>query len=547
MNLIEIKNKVENFVKDDAWIGEFLLDCYFNPKFSAFALQTIDVLSNPDTNNMQIEKLLLQFKNKAKYYMYKYKKTNNIEDAINAETYWMFIEFTTNNSSLTKNIESQLQIEYGDCYLEKLVALDQKKKAIYYQKNNQFSETEKKYICVKKWQDIQHKFVEDGRLSYLYKEIKKHLKKLLVENTNFDLKFTYYLSLILNKKVAHLEDYAKLYLVHPTFNYNLLVGGKALGLIKLYSLGLPVPKTYFVDGFSNDLLKMLNKTKTYAVRSSADIEDGENNSFAGVFDSVLDVPVDQIENAILKVKNSINSTKTKAYFKYINLNKKPKMHIVIQEYINPKMAGVWMSDKVDITKGILEYICGSGELLVSGLLNPTRIKNPTEAKNHDEKFIYDQILFAQKLLNVPSDIEWCFDGKNFFFLQARYVTTDISTMYQNYDFSDDDWHATPASPGKVVGTPVLLNNTSEFVEPQGDEILLTWFTDPEWVPIMQKYKGVITAVGGFLSHAAIICREMKIPCIVEMDKTKLFMLKNAEQIEIDGSTGLVKILEWRND
>ena len=229
------------------------------------------------------------------------------------------------------------------------------------------------------------------------------------------------------------------------------------------------------------------------------------------------------------------------------MNKQPNMHIVVQEYINPQMAGVWMSDKTDMSKGILEYVFVSGELLVSGLANPTRIKNLPEAKSQEEELVYQQMLFAQKLLNVPSDIEWCFDGKELFFLQARYVTTDVSSMYQNYDFSDEDWHATPASPGKVVGTPVLLNNTSEFVEPQGDEILLTWFTDPEWVPIMRKFKGVITAVGGFLSHAAIICREMKIPCIVEMDKTKLFMLKDAEKIELDGNTGLVKILEWRND
>lgn len=542
--ILEIKNIVEQFVFDDAWIGEFLLDCYFNSKFAKKALNAINALTNKDIKCVETNKILQQFKNTSKYYLHKYKKNGNVDDLMNAETYWMFIELATNNSTLTKNIQKELISCYGEQYLLKLIDIDKLKQSVYYNENDNYSECEKKYICIKKWQDIQHLFVSDGRLDYIYSEMNKHYPKLLVNNTNFNYKFTYYLNKLLNKPYTNIEDYCKLYLVLPTYDYVNLIGGKAYGLVKLASLGLNVPDSYFADKCSEELLKKINKNKHYAVRSSADIEDGENHSFAGIFDSVLNVSYKNLGNAIEKVKNSINSERAQNYYKHINLIKRPKMHLIIQEFINPDIAGVWMGDKNDANAGLLEYVYGCGESLVSGQKNPERyVYYNTVSENSLQNIISKKMIEVQEKLKVASDIEWCYKNDTLYFLQARYVTTDIGMMFTEYNFSETDYHATPASPGIASGRPILLNNVKEFVEPQSDEILLTWFTDPEWVPIMKKFKGVITAVGGFLSHAAIICREMNIPCIVEMDKTELFMLKDVKKIEINGLTGNIKILE----
>lgn len=542
--ILDIKNKIEHFVLDEAWVGEFLLDCFFNKQFAKRALNAIDILSSIEIKSEDIDRVLQQFKNTSKYYFYKYRKTNNVDDLMNAETYWMFIELATNNSILTKNIQQELIKIYGDNYLHRLKDIDALKQSIYYKENSKYLNCEKKYICIKKWQDVQHFFVSDGRLDYLYSQMDKFYPKLLVSNTNFNYKFSHYLTKILDRSYSTIEDYSKLFLVHPTYDYNNLIGGKAYGLIKLYSLGLNVPYAYFTDCYSEDLLNVIDKRKHYAVRSSADIEDGQNNSFAGIFDSILNVEYKNLGQAICEVTNSLYSERAQSYYNHINLVRKPKMHLVIQEFINPDIAGVWMGDKEDLNAGLLEYVEGCGEGLVSGQKNPIRyIYKNNNSENSLQNIISKKMVEVQYKLRVASDIEWCYKNGVLYFLQARYVTTDIGMMFNQYDFNETDYKATPASPGIAVGRPILLNSVKEFVEPLGDEILLTWFTDPEWVPIMKKFKGVVTAVGGFLSHAAIICREMNLPCVVEMNKTELFMLKDVKKIKINGSNGSIKILE----
>ena len=414
--ILEVKNKIENFVLDEVWVGEFLLDCFFNKQFAKKALNAINILSNIEIKSEDIDKVLLQFKNTSKYYFYKYKKTNSVDDLMNAETYWMFIELTTNNSILTKNIQQELIKIYGDKYLDNLKKIDFLKQSIYYKKNNEYLDCEKKYICIKKWQDVQHIFVRDGRLNYLYSEMNIHYPKLLVTNTNFDYKFTYYLTKILDKQYSTIEDYSKLYLVHPSYNYNDLIGGKALGLVKLYSLGLNVPYAYFTDVNSKNLLKILDKRRHYAVRSSADIEDGQNNSFAGIFDSVLNVAYKDLEKAISNVADSINSERALAYYEHINLKSKPKMHLVVQEFIDPDIAGVWMGDKENLNAGLLEYVEGCGEGLVSGKKNPTRyIFRYRDFENSLQNIISKNMIAVQEKLHAASDIEWCYKNGELYF------------------------------------------------------------------------------------------------------------------------------------
>ena len=94
-----------------------------------------------------------------------------------------------------------------------------------------------------------------------------------------------------------------------------------------------------------------------------------------------------------------------------------------------------------------------------------------------------------------------------------------------------------ASPGKAQGKVRIVESCSkDFLE--GD-ILVCSMTTPDFIPLMKKAAAIITDKGGVLSHAAIVAREMKKPCIVGMEKATS-LLKNGDFVEVDAEKGIVK-------
>ncbi len=73
---------------------------------------------------------------------------------------------------------------------------------------------------------------------------------------------------------------------------------------------------------------------------------------------------------------------------------------------------------------------------------------------------------------------------------------------------------TPASLGVVKGKVKILHNPSEVGKVKKGDIVVTEMTDPLYMAAIMKAAGIITNIGGLLSHAAIVARELKIPCIV---------------------------------
>lgn len=98
---------------------------------------------------------------------------------------------------------------------------------------------------------------------------------------------------------------------------------------------------------------------------------------------------------------------------------------------------------------------------------------------------------------------------------------------------------TGASPGVAVGSARIAFDLSEAIEKMRDaDILVVPSTDPSWVICMLKAKAIITDNGGILSHAAIVSRELGIPCVVGTgDATN--KLKNGDKILVNGSDGTV--------
>jgi len=100
----------------------------------------------------------------------------------------------------------------------------------------------------------------------------------------------------------------------------------------------------------------------------------------------------------------------------------------------------------------------------------------------------------------------------------------------------------PAYPGKVRGRVRIVQSQKTFKTFKKGEILVAVHTTPDFVVIMKKASSIVTDIGGLTSHAAIVSRELKIPCIVGT-KIATKVLKDGDLIEVDAEKGIVKILK----
>lgn len=98
-----------------------------------------------------------------------------------------------------------------------------------------------------------------------------------------------------------------------------------------------------------------------------------------------------------------------------------------------------------------------------------------------------------------------------------------------------------ACKGVVKGTVKVIRSRNDFAKISSGNILVTSMTTPEMVPIMQKAAAFVTDEGGITCHAAIVSRELKKPCIIGT-RIASQVLKDGDQIEVDASTGVVKII-----
>jgi pyruvate,water dikinase len=99
------------------------------------------------------------------------------------------------------------------------------------------------------------------------------------------------------------------------------------------------------------------------------------------------------------------------------------------------------------------------------------------------------------------------------------------------------------APGTVQGRArIVLDPMHVPDDLGGDDILIAPNTDPSWVPLFLSVRGVVVDVGAVGSHAAIVCREIGVPCVVSVvDATT--RIPDGAWLQIDGSTGVVRVLE----
>ncbi len=148
---------------------------------------------------------------------------------------------------------------------------------------------------------------------------------------------------------------------------------------------------------------------------------------------------------------------------------------------------------------------------------------------------------------TPMDMEWAKDGKTneLFIVQARPETVhsrEKGRIYQEYEIENSP-KIKPILKGIAVGEKIAqgkvhkILDVSKLKEFKKGEILVTKMTDPDWVPIMKIASAIVTDEGSRACHAAIVSRELGIPCVVGTFKATE-VLKDGEEITIDCSQGL---------
>ncbi len=244
-----------------------------------------------------------------------------------------------------------------------------------------------------------------------------------------------------------------------------LAGGKGCMLSKMFQAGYPVPDGFVIlpSAFNENNLNedAWNKIKHYlkeirkgnesvlfAVRSSALSEDSAQASFAGEFETVLNVKTDEeIQSAIYEVFSSRESERVKAYSSVQGMDQSHQIAVVIQIMIQSEISGVLFT--ADPITGSHEsmtgnFVFGLGEQLVSGEANayPFNIMRPKrkyEGPSEFKKYASELYKYASKLeeeYGTHQDIEWAISNGKLYILQARPITTLITGNPDTYEWND---------------------------------------------------------------------------------------------------------------
>jgi pyruvate,water dikinase len=340
-------------------------------------------------------------------------------------------------------------------------------------------------------------------------------------------------------------------------------------------------KLYGAPEIDISFIKPLEKPFV-SVRSSGVMEDIEGASSAGQYETFLNVKGD--ENVIQNIKKCWASLYTSRVIYYRHKHNQPQessICVIIQRMVNSEKAGVAFTvDPTNPVEGsnhiVIEGCWGLGETLVQGEVEPDRyvvekengeilekhigektlerVRDPmtdvTVKKKVDANRMKEQLLSDYEILALaayckkieqhygrPQDIEWAFERKKIYILQARAVTT-------LEDKRTEEVKGTPilegygASPGVATGIVRVITNLNEIDKIQKGDVLVTEMTSPDYVPAMEKSTAIVTNAGGSTCHAAIVSRELGIPCIVGTKKATE-VLKEGMKITVDATHGKV--------
>lgn len=321
-----------------------------------------------------------------------------------------------------------------------------------------------------------------------------------------------------------------------------------------------------------------------AVRSSAVTEDIGKASAAGQNETFLNIRGSL--NVVESVKRCWASLFTPRAIYYREQKKLPHdagMGVVVQKMVNSEKSGVMFTlnpSKPEETNVIvIEAVFGLGETIVQGEVTPDlyiveketgrilkkelgkklweRIRDNTgktvkvgvpperqEAQVLSDEEIVAVAAYGKKIEEYygrPQDIEFAVERGKIYIVQSRPVTflaEDVKKREKKKVEGKVLLHGLGASPGIATGKVKIIHDLSELGKIEKGDILVTEMTSPDYVPAMEKSSAIITDRGGMTCHAAIVSRELGIPCIVGTgNATKV--LKDGIIVTVDANQGVV--------
>jgi len=352
----------------------------------------------------------------------------------------------------------------------------------------------------------------------------------------------------------------------------------------------------------SDLSKKYDQEEAdVAARSSGTAEDQPDASFAGQFETFLNVSgPEELLKSIKGCMASLFNDRAIAYkeekgFSHLDI----ALSVTIQKMVRSDLSSSGIIFTLDTETGfkdavLINSIWGVGEMIVQGRITPDTfyVFKPTLKEGYDsiirkdlgrkdKKLVYDDegglkeedvsdgkrlkfSLTDEEILKLarwaclieehyseregkwmPQDIEWAKDGKTneLFVVQSRPETVharETETTLREYEVNSDQ---KPLIEGTAIGDKIgtgkvhVIPDVAEISDFKEGEVLITEMTDPDWVPIMRKASAIVTNKGGKTCHAAIISRELGIPCIVGAENAT-DVLKTGQEVTVDCTQGL---------
>jgi pyruvate,water dikinase len=320
-----------------------------------------------------------------------------------------------------------------------------------------------------------------------------------------------------------------------------------------------------------------------AVRSSATAEDTASASFAGMNETLLNVRgSESVLDAVRECWGSLFGART-IYYRAQKGFSQAEMDIavVVQRQIESTRAGVMFT--IDPSTGatdhlVIEGAFGLGESVVSGSVSPDRfvvgkeslaiekreirrkeleivasgdagtLTRELAADRAQEPVLSDEEARRVAELGVrieehygsPQDTEWAIDDAGrIWMLQSRPVTSAGGEVPVAAPAAGRELvRGLGAAPGFASGRVRVIASHEETDRLGDGDVLVTHMTAPDWVPLMRRAAAIVTDSGGMTCHAAIVSRELGIPCVVgTADATTT--LRDGELVTVDAGSGVV--------
>lgn len=324
----------------------------------------------------------------------------------------------------------------------------------------------------------------------------------------------------------------------------------------------------------------LGNSPSVAVRSSGTSEDAGDTSFAGMNVSYTNVSgAEALLARVVDCWASVYGKRVVAYRAASGVTDEPSIAVIVQRMIPSERSGVIFTvdpSTNDPERLVIEAVLGQGEAIVSGRVEPDtysvnkqgarivgirvghqvmkivrgadgadeeRALTPAEA---DERVLTDAEILAVAALALrveahygsPQDIEWAHADGSTYLVQSRPITTLHGDVSEAGGRAEVLARGLAASSGRASGPVRVLLNPDEATELRPGEVLVAPMTSPDWVPVMRRAAALVTDGGGMTCHAAIVSRELGVPCVVGA-RTATGTLHDGQVVTVDGGTGEV--------